>query len=148
VTAPLRGEAGTRFGLVARARRWGLVDVPAASARPVAGAGPRRPEDHRDHEADCADDHQDPSDRVFVDAAHAPGDAPDQDGTGGDQNQAYSNTHSSLLSGPSSWPAAALYPRGLRCKQPFVNLSATLDMTRSIRACDACSQQASGPRIE
>src|SRR4051794_14444383 len=55
--------------LVARPWGRGLVGVSASAAGPVAGARPRGPEDHREHEADGTDDHQDPADRVLVDAA-------------------------------------------------------------------------------
>src|SRR5438067_6575016 len=79
--APRRLRLGR---LVARPWGWGFVGV-AAAAGPVAGARPRRPEDHRDHEADRTDDHQDPADRVLVDAADVTVDPPDEDGSGGDQ---------------------------------------------------------------
>src|ERR671936_1606420 len=92
--------------LVARARRW-FFCVAASATGPVAGACPRRPEDHREDQTDRADDHQDPADRVFVDAAYVAGDAPDEHGADGDQDQAHSDSHSDLLSGPVCYPALA-----------------------------------------
>src|SRR6476659_3576866 len=76
-------RSGAPYGLVAGGR-WGLFDVPAAAARPVSGAGPRGPEDERENDADESDDHQDPADRVLVDATDVAVDSPDEDGSGSD----------------------------------------------------------------
>lgn len=63
-------ERSDAAGLVPGRRRR-VVDVGGrapAGAGDVAGAAPRGPEDHRENEADHTDDHQDPADRVDVEA--------------------------------------------------------------------------------
>src|SRR5215813_7754150 len=77
-----------------------LLDNGAASARAavgeVAGASPTRPEDQREQGADDADDEQDVADRVQVEAGGGHVDRPGENGAGGDQDEANSQSHKFL----------------------------------------------------
>ena len=95
-----RADAGTaaepprRRARRSVARRRAVVDVRGAPARrPVAGTGPAVPEDHRQHQADRADDRDDPADGLDVDRRRVRVDREGQDQADGDQDQTYSETH-------------------------------------------------------
>src|SRR6266704_2247927 len=59
----------------------------------LAEAAPARPEDHREHGADRADNEQDDADRVQVEAVACHVDCERQNGAGCDQDEADSDTH-------------------------------------------------------
>src|SRR4029079_7676180 len=89
----------TRCGLVAGRAGGAIVDVRrAAAAREVAGACPRRPEDHRKHDADDADDQQDPADRVNVHARDGVRHREGEDGADRREKDSNSKTHVVSLS--------------------------------------------------
>src|SRR6266480_716715 len=74
--------------------RRAFVDVGGSpAARPVAGARPRRPEDHREHDADYPNDQQNPADRVDVHARDVVRHRKGEDGTDGRKKDPYSETH-------------------------------------------------------
>src|SRR5689334_11916943 len=79
------------------ARRRAVLDDRTPAAREVAGAGPRGPENHREHEAEDADTEHDPTNGLDVDPAGRCVHREGQDGPDCDEKNADSDSHEFLL---------------------------------------------------
>src|SRR5215204_6140013 len=77
---------------------WGraLFDVgrPATASHAEEGPPPAGPEHHRENQPQRADDDQDDADGVLADACNVALQTPDENRPDGDQQQAYSESHS------------------------------------------------------